>query len=141
MTGVRRTGGGALAALLLAVTLASCGGTGLTLGRRSVSVCYRAIPVAVDAVRDPDARLVGVHRLPLPLLRRHDTALLSTWPTGDLPVCAVALEGSFRAGQVAGAPVNRSGRYALVVLDARSGHVLAATVVRDLPRGLLGRTY
>ncbi|MHB1928030.1 MAG: hypothetical protein ACYCUG_01100 [Acidimicrobiales bacterium] len=130
-----------LGLLVLAAALAGCGGTGLALGPRSVSACYRSIPAAVAAVHDSDARLLGVHHLPLVALRRRNASLLAAWPGGDPTVCAVALEGPFAPGQVDGAPPSARGRYALVVLEARSGRVLGSTVTNYLPRRLLGRTY
>lgn len=126
---------------LLGLGLVGCGGTGLSLGRRAVSVCYRSLPAAAAAVNDPAAHLVGVHRMTLAVLHRRDSFLLSTWPVDRRPVCAVALKGPFAAGQVTGAPPGRSGRFAVVVVDERTGRILGATVADRLPRRLLGRSY
>ncbi len=130
-----------LALVVASVALAGCGGSGLRLEARSVSACYRTIPTAVADSHDSDARLLGVHHLRLELLRRRNASLLAAWPGGDPTVCTIALEGPFRPGQVEGAPPSAAGRFALLVLDVRTGRLLVSTVTDHLPRRLLGRTY
>ena len=133
--------GAGLALVVLSVVLAGCGGSGLRLEARSVSACYRTIPLAVADAHDSHARLLGVHHLRLDLLHRRNASLLAAWPGGDPTVCTVALEGPFGPGQVEGAPASAAGRFALMILEARTGRLVVSTVTDHLPRRLLGRTY
>ena len=104
----------------------------------SVTVCYRAIPKAREALHAPDARLVGVHRLSVDevsnRLRPELAANLSV--DDDASVCAVAFEGTFAAGQVDMAPVGQSGHYAVVLVSSHNLQLLASVVVDRLPSGL-----
>lgn len=129
-----------LALLVLAgpSILASCGATRPGISNGSVTVCYRAIPTARDALHSDGATLVGVHRMSADLVR---SRLVSPVP-GDLvseddrSVCVLTFQDDFAAGQVEGAPAGQSGRYAIVVVSSRQLAVLATFVVDQLPNGL-----
>jgi hypothetical protein len=125
---------------LLPVAVSACGSGGVDIGSRSVTACYRAIPVARAAVKDPTARLLGVHsmvarHLHAAVLTRLTTAL----PPND-PLCVVALGGPFGVGQV-GVASGAAGRYAVVVVTSRRLEVVGVLVTDHLPRRFGGRVF
>ena len=113
-------------AALLAVGT-SCGGARNSLNT-TASPCFRALPVADDAVHRK-GRLVGVrvietrelvHKVP-------DAAGL-----GHRRLCGVAYRDDYTSGDVRGAEPGHAGRYALVLVDDAQ-RVVAAFVLEDLP--------
>jgi hypothetical protein len=131
----------AAVAVAVAAGASGCGTTGLQLSSRSVSACYRAIPPAVAAAHDPRAHLVGVHKVAVSQVRKKLAALLAAHGASGEAVCAVALEGPFAAGQVDGAPVAQSGRYAVVLITSGGLHLVASVVTDRLPKSFKGRTF
>ena len=124
---------GALAAVLPACGLSR---PGITNG--AVTACFKSRPAARAAVHDTKAHLIGVHRLtadelPARLRAPHVPA------EADATVCAVAFRGSFRAGQVTGAPGGATGRYAVVLVSEKHLDVVGSYVGDQLPRSLKGR--
>ncbi len=120
--------------------LSGCSSTS-TLSNTSVSVCYRAIPVGRSALHTGQARLVGVHELPLDKvhlsLPAAEKARLAA--ENDAEICAMAFSGSFSPGQVQLAPAGESGRIAVVLVTEKRLHLIAAAVIAKVPRGLGGR--
>ena len=130
---MRRLVAGAATAAVALVT-AACTTGGFTRG--SVTGCFRTLPTAESALHATKARLLGVHLVPADHLPRQVRPLVP--PEDDAAVCAVAYSGSFSAGQVIGAQPEASGRYAVVLVDARHPHVVASYVSAELPKGLRG---
>jgi hypothetical protein len=130
------------AGLAAVVLLAGCGTPRPGLSNGSVSACYRAIPAARTVVHDRGATLVSVHRMSADRVRGQlsSDAQLALSNDNDTSVCAVAFKGPFGAGQVALAPPDLTGRYALVLVSSRGLHVLAAAVLSQLPPALGKRT-
>ncbi len=128
--------------LALVALLAACGTPRPGLSNGSVSACYRAIPAARTVVHDSDATLVSVHRMTADRVRGQLSAegQLALSDDNDTSVCAVAFKGTFAPGQVALAPPDLTGRYALVLVTSRDLHVLAAAVLSQLPHSLGKRT-
>jgi hypothetical protein len=125
--------------LALAVTVSACGtGSTLALGRRSVSACYLAIPVARAAVHDRHARLQGVHRLAAGAVENVVAQHPSVGPDSQ-PLCVVALVGPFGPGQVSGSAAG--GRYALVLVSSRDLRVVGIRVLDRLPHRFRGRMF
>jgi len=129
----RRT---SIAVAAAAVLLASCGAPHPGLSNGSVSACYRAIPIARDAVHDGKATLIGVHRVPADRLKPHLPAAAQSVLAGDddATVCAVAFKGSFAAGQVQLAPTDEKGAYAIVLITSRHLRLVASAVLAHLPK-------
>jgi len=135
--GRRAAASAASAALALGIGASACGGGGVTLGRKPVSGCFRAIPAAVAAVHDRRAHLVGVHEL-----RARAAGQLLSVPLGSRvaptrEVCVIALAGPFTAGQVRGDA--SAGRYALVIVTDDSLRVVGARVADQVPSRFRGR--
>ncbi len=88
------------------------------------------------------ATLVSVHRIPADRVRGQLSSEAQTTLSNDndTSVCAVAFKGTFAPGQVALAPPDETGRYALVLVTSRHLHVLAAAVLDQLPHSLGKRT-
>jgi len=120
-------GARATLSLALMLALASCAGPRNSLNT-AASVCFRAIPSAADAVGHR-GRLVGVRRRSQRYVARRFPAVST--PPGRGPVCLVAFRGDYRSGQVRG--TNLKGRYAIVVVEARSRHVVRVRVTNKLP--------
>jgi hypothetical protein len=112
-----------------------------TISNASVSVCYRAIPVGRASLQTSQARLVGVHELPLDKVRLSlpaaEKARLAA--EDDTEICAMAFVGSFSPGQVRLAPAGESGKIAVVLVSAKHLRLVAAAVIAKVPRGLGGR--
>jgi hypothetical protein len=132
--------GASLAAAALVLT--GCGTPRPGLSNGSVSACYRAIPAARAAVHDKQASLLGVHRIPADRVRGQLSPEAQTTLShdDDTSVCAVAFKGTFSPGQVALAPEDETGHYALVLVTSRHLQVLAAAVLDQLPHSLGKRT-
>jgi hypothetical protein len=116
----------ATAALL--TVLAACAGPRNALNT-SASGCFRGLPVAAT-VAGPKATVIGlriVHRTEL----ARKVSQAARIPAEVL--CAVAYRGDFVPGDVRNADPAGPGRYAVVLLDSRGSHVLAAFVVDELP--------
>jgi hypothetical protein len=128
--------------LALVAVLAGCGTPRPGLSNGSVSACYRAIPAARTVVHDRHATLVSVHRMSADKVRGQLSpgARLALSNDNDTSVCAVAFKGMFAPGQVALAPPDLTGRYALVLVASRDLRVLAAAVLGQLPHSLGKRT-
>ena len=124
------------------VLLTSCGAPHPGLSNGSVSACYRAIPTARSAVHDSHAALIGVHRVPVDRVKSHLSAAAQAELAGDndTTVCAFSFKGTFKTGQVDLAPPTETGKYAVVLITSRRLHVLASSVLDQLPRALGGRT-
>jgi hypothetical protein len=131
----------AFATLLTATAVTACS-TGPGLSNGSVSVCYRAIPTARGATHDSKATLIGVHRIPVDLVRSRVPAAAQAEMAkeDDTVVCAVAFKGTFAAGQVDLAPVTQQGSYAVVLVTSRHLHLVGAVVLDHLPKSLGKRT-
>ena len=130
----------ALAAALTASGAACTATPGITNG--SVSVCYRAIPVAKSAIHDDKAKLIGVHRVPVDQVRGHlpQAAQFELAADDDTSVCALAFKGTFAAGQVDLAPPDQNGGYALVLVSSKKLQLVASVVLLHLPHAFGGRT-
>lgn len=126
--------------VVLAIGMATaCGGpTHPVLPQGSVDTCYRAIPTARAALHDPDARMIGIHRVRIskvaPSLPRDARARLPA--DRNMEVCAVAFRGEFAPGQVELAPPVASGRYAVALVGTKHLQLLATAVLTDLPSAL-----
>jgi hypothetical protein len=107
-----------------------------------VSACYRAVPIGRDAVHDPHATLIGVHRISVDQVRRYLPTAIQDELTSenDSAVCAMAFKGTFDAGQVELAPATEEGRYALVLVSSHKPRLVASFVLDELPRQFGGRT-
>ena len=128
-------------ALATVLTATGCNATpGISNG--SVSVCYRAIPVAKSAIHNDQAKLIGVHRVPVDKVRGQlpQMAQSELAADDDTSVCTLAFRGSFRAGEVDMAPPGQSGGYALVLVSSKKLHLVASVVLLHLPHAFGGRT-
>jgi hypothetical protein len=127
--------GTGLAATMLAGLLGACGVPHPGLSNGSVSVCFRALPVAINAVHDRSARMVGLHRIDADTAEARLPVAVRPQIEGDqdTAVCAVIFEGHFSPGQVTLAPTDQQGRYAVVLVTSKHLHLLAAFVVDRLP--------
>lgn len=128
--------------LAAAALLASCGTPTPGLSNGSVSSCYRAIPTGRQAVHDPHATLIGVHRIPADTVRSRLPRSAQSQLAGDddTTVCAIAFKGRFSPGQVDLAPPDESGTYAVVLVSSKKLHLIDAAVLDHLPRALGKRT-
>ena len=132
----------AVAGLVSATLLGSCGTPHPGISNGSVSACYRAIPTARAALRNTHASVVGVHRVPADSVKGELPPAAQTVLVGDndTTVCAVSFKGTFMPGQVVMAPMNERGRYAVVLVTSRHLHLLASVLLDRLPRALGKRT-
>jgi hypothetical protein len=132
-----------IAALIVAsVLVTSCGSSHPSVSNGSVTVCYRAIPVAESAVHDRAASLVGVHRLAVDSVRSQlpTSASAELTAENDRVVCAVAFKGPFTAGQVEMAPGDDVGTYAVILVSSRHLHLVDSFVLDQLPKAFGKRT-
>jgi hypothetical protein len=122
---MRRT---AVAALLAAAVLAlpSCTPRN-SLGTGSMA-CIQAIPVAADEVHHK-GRPEGVRTVSAASLAKR---IPEVAPLGKQIVCVVAFSDDFKPGDVTHAKVQRSGRYAVVVVDSHQ-RVVVSFVLDRLP--------
>jgi hypothetical protein len=107
-----------------------------------VTVCYRAIPVAKEALHEKQATLIGVHRVPVDQVRSQLPAGASAQLTADNDsvVCAVSFKGRFTPGQVDLAPPSSQGPYALILISSRHLRLVGSLVLDQLPREFGKRT-
>ena len=114
----------------------------LGLSNGSVTVCYRGIPTARNALSDNKASLLGVHRIPVDQVRGRlpAGAQAELAKENDTVVCAVTFKGTFTAGQVLMAPATQQGDYAVVLVSSRHLHLITAVVLDHLPESLGKRT-
>jgi hypothetical protein len=131
-----------VATLVVAVSLTTACTHAVGVSNGSVSACFRAIPVGRAAVHEKKAELIGVHRIPADQVRSHlpEAAQAQLTSENDTTVCAMSFKGGFASGQVAGAPPDQSGKYALVLVTSKRLHLLTALVLDQLPRAFGGRT-
>ncbi|MHB8330063.1 MAG: hypothetical protein ACYDD6_10650 [Acidimicrobiales bacterium] len=128
----------ALALAVPAATLAGCTSARNTLGTSS-SPCFRALPVATEAVGDSGTlagiRLVGPRELDRHMRLRQ---LLGARAGGGVTnVCVVSFHGRFRLDQVqrplGAAPPGGTGQYAVVVVSTPQNRLLATFVLSRVP--------
>lgn len=126
MTLTRRPRSAVLAVAALLMFGGACAAPRNSLNT-GASVCFRALPAARAAVHGK-GKLVGVRRVPratvakrFPEVTFHSRAQL----------CLVAFRDDYDAGDVDRAP--GGGRYAVVVLDARTSEVIHTSVTGRLP--------
>ncbi len=132
----------AVASLVASIGMAGCGAPTPGVSNGSVSACYRALPVGRSALHNSSAKLIGVHRIPVDVVRSHlpAAARAELASENDTAVCAMAFRGVFDPGQVDLAPASQSGRFALVLVSSRKLHLVASFVLENLPRAFGGRT-
>ncbi len=132
----------AMVVLVASIGLAGCGAATPGVSNGSVSACYRAIPVGRNALHDPSAKLIGVHRIPVDAVRSHlpAPARAELAAENDTAVCTMAFRGTFAPGQVELAPGGQQGDYALVLVSSRRLHLVATIVLKQLPHAFGGRT-
>lgn len=130
---------GRAAVVVVALAAASCGPVHPVVSRGTVADCYRAIPVAKAALHDPKAKMKGVHRLIAGKLIPQVTIPASALVAAKTPVCVVSFQGDFAPGQVAGAPPDAEGRYAILVITSKNLHLVTSVVTDHLPRRFGGR--
>ena len=128
-----------VAGFVLAATAAGCGAAptpGVSNG--SVSACYRAIPTARNAIHNPEAALIGVHRIAADEVKSHLPPAEQNQLAGDndTTVCSLAFHGRFAPGQVDLAPPDESGSYAVVLVTSKKLKLLDSAVLDHLPRSL-----
>jgi hypothetical protein len=135
---MRRT----VAFAVVASLASACGAPTPGLSNGSVSACYRAIPAGRQAIHDPAATLIGVHRIPADRVRARlpKEAQVQLANDNDTTVCAISFKGRFSPGQVDLAPPGESGSYAVVLVSSRKLRLIDAAVLHHLPRALGRRT-
>jgi len=126
----------AAAATVACVGLAAgCTSPRNTLGTNS-SQCFRAIPVATDAVEDRGT-LVGARLESVSSLHQRLDALLDARAPTVKTVCVVAFRGQFRIDQVkrpyGPAPATGSGRFAIVVVSVPRNQLVGTVVLAQAP--------
>jgi hypothetical protein len=124
---------GLAAAALVGVT--SCGGPRNSLNT-DASVCFRSLAVASGAVHHK-GKLVGVRRVSARVFRRE---MPETTAAGSAPVCLVAFQSDYQAGEVADAGPPAAGRYAVVAVATGTPTLLGARVTDRLPLRFRHRT-
>jgi hypothetical protein len=120
------------------VTAAGCVSPRNTLGTNS-SPCYRAVPVATDAVHDrgqlAGVRLVGARELDRYQHLRDVLVARAGHPLSQ--VCVVSFHGDFRPDDVAGfvgeKPEGGSGPVAVVVVTTPQNHLVGTFVLLREP--------
>jgi hypothetical protein len=134
----RRAIGALSAALVAAAAVSGCTAPRDTLGTNS-SPCFRAVPVATDAVHDRGT-LSGVRLLRSKDLERrpHFRALLEARAgTTVSTVCVVSFQGHFDLAQVdkpfGRSPAGGTGRVALVIVSSPANKLLGTLVLARVP--------
>lgn len=125
----------ALAAVLVVVTVTagSCSLFPQSSTPKYVGPCFRALPRATAALHDRQARLVGVHRVPLHRLTKRLPKDVVVPENSKLDVCAFAFHGPFSANQVDNNQTGTAGRYAIVLVTSKSLELVASFEVDRLP--------
>ena len=128
-----------LAVTVSAVTACGTAGVSISVNPGAVSVCYRGLPTARNALNDRSAKLNGVHREPFDNLHKRVPSI--TMPVGDddTEVCTFAFTGTFRPGQVTGAPTAEQGTVALIVVSSKKLELVTSWVGNQLPKSFGGR--
>ncbi len=134
----RRRALATLGAAVLSAVLSGCVSPRNTLGTSS-SPCYRAVPVASEAVHDR-GRLAGVRLVGVRELDRHPRLRDLLVQRVGFPlhsVCVVSFHGQFRLDQVAStlghAPHGGSGRVAIVVVTNPQNTLVGTFVMTREP--------
>ncbi|MDE3085819.1 MAG: hypothetical protein KGJ77_03550 [Acidobacteriota bacterium] len=135
----RRRAAGVLSAVALSVlSLSACAAPRDTLGTKS-SACFRAVPVATDAVRDRGT-LSGVRLLgskDLDRRPRFRSLLEARAGRTVTSVCVVSFQGRFRLDQVqksfGRAPASGTGTVALVFVSSPEERLLGTLVLSRVP--------
>jgi len=122
----------AVLTLAIALAVAGCGGGVRSSLGTSASPCFRALPLAENALHD-EGRLIGVRRVKTSELkgRLKDSPKLQGVPNQEL--CVFAFRGNFQPGKVDGATNPKPGQYAIVAVTSKRPAVVAAFVVDKLP--------
>jgi hypothetical protein len=135
---MRRSPGPFVAVVVLVATLAGCTAARDTLGTSS-SPCFRALPVASEAVNDRGT-LAGVRLLGARDLEKHPKLRDALSTRAGHPVrtvCAVAFTGQFRIGEVhdpiAPGPVGGIGTFAVVCISTPQNGLLGTLVLSRAP--------
>jgi len=126
---------GAAAAALLAAAMTACGGPRNSLNT-DASVCFRALAVANGAVHHK-GKLVGVRRVSA---RRLSDEMPRVSAAGRAPVCLIAFQSDYRAGEVVDAQPPVAGRFAVVAVTSGTPTLLGARVTNRLPLRFHHRT-
>jgi hypothetical protein len=130
-----RAVGCAVALVSAAGLLAACTTPRNTLGTNS-SVCFKAIPVAEDAVEDKGT-LVGTRLVPAHSFHRRLHDMVDARAPTVKTACVVAFHGHFRADQVKGlygpAPPNGTAEYAIVVVSVPQNHLIGTALLVRAP--------
>ena len=134
----RRRMGAVSAAALALVGFSACTAPRDTLGTKS-SACFRAVPVATDAVRDRGT-LSGVRLLgskDLDRRPRFRSLLEARAGKAVTSVCVVSFQGRFRLDQVqkpfGRAPASGTGSVALVFVSSPEERLLGTLVLSHVP--------
>ena len=128
---------GLIGICLLAMALSACAGVHPPIG---LSDCYESLPIAEGALNQPvgqykfrGAKLVRPQDMEAILKRRYPhVAKPPVTVAKGTKVCAFAFTGTFGAGQVADAPVDSSGK-AAIVLATTHRQLLFSFVLPRLP--------
>lgn len=134
---LRRRWGAAMAALGLVGVLAGCTSARNTLGTSS-SPCYKAIPVAADAVHDRGT-LVGIRLFSARQVSgyHHLDALLDARAQGVKAACVAAYHGTYRHDQVKEPygipPASGTGPIALVMVSYPQNKLIGTIVLSRVP--------
>lgn len=133
-----RIAGSVLAPVLLAATLSACVSARNTLGTSS-SPCFRAVPVASEAVNDRGT-LAGIRLVSQKSLERYPRlALLLDRLTGSASqnVCVVAFHGSYSPSQVEKplepATALRTGKVAIVIVTTPQNRLVGTVILEREP--------
>jgi hypothetical protein len=134
----------ALLAVLIVVTMsvaAACGtgAVSISVDPGSVSVCYRGLPTARNALHEPSAKLHGVHRVPYDDLHKRFPNIVMPVGDDDTEVCTFSFTGTFRPGQVEGAPATEAGIAAVIVVSSKKLVLVTSWVGNTLPKNFGGR--
>lgn len=142
-TAARHVRLGALSVLLVVALsfTTACGAAGVSLSVRpgTVSVCYRGLPTARDALNDTSAKLTGVHRESYDSLHKRIPSIVMPPGDDDTDVCSFAFTGTFRPGQVVGAAANEQGTVAVVVVSSKKLTLVTSWVGAQLPKNFGAR--
>jgi len=119
-------------------TVAACATAPVSLSLRpgAVSACYRGLPTARAALHETSAKLKGVHRIPFDTLHKRFPTFAMPAGDDDTEVCTFAFTGTFRPGQVTGAPPSSQGPVAVVAVSSKKLLLVTSWVGNSLPKAL-----